>query len=92
MNQTEQGSDAGFSNKHGEPMAAKEYDGDRECPYDECENTANWLVETETGTAFFTCERCSRQNRIWVCENELIDADVSQSTIERVENEIGEAL
>lgn len=78
--------------KHGEPAAANEYTGDRECQYEECDTTADWLVETESGTAFFTCNRCSRQNRIWVRENELSESDVSESTIERVNEELDEEL
>jgi hypothetical protein len=74
------------------PMAAERYHGDRECPYQKCENTADWLVEAESGTAFFRCDRCSRQNRIYVRENELLRADVRASTIERVDSEIEEDL
>lgn len=75
-----------------EPMAAERYKGDRECPYEGCENTADWFVEGERGTAFFCCDECSRQNRIWVRENELLRADVRESTIRRVDSELEENL
>lgn len=75
-----------------EPLAAERYHGDRECPYEECDNTADWMVEAESGTAFFTCEKCSRMNRIWVRENDLTKNDVRDSTIERVDSKIDEDL
>lgn len=81
-----------FVAEHGEPMAANDYDGDRACPYENCENTADWLVMTDRNVAFFTCEECSRQNRIWVRENELLESDVDERLLQQVGEEIGEEL
>lgn len=64
-----------------EPVAASRYDGGHDCMYEDCDETADWLVDCKTsgytgGKAFFCCQPCSRKNRIYAKENELYKADV----------------
>lgn len=70
-----------------EPVAASRYNGDHDCQYEDCDETADWLIDCKStgytgGRAFFCCQPCSRKNRIYAKENELneleVDADLAE--------------
>lgn len=66
-----------------EPVAASRYGGGFECQYDDCEETADWLIDCKAsgytgGKAFFCCQSCSQTNRIWAKENELDHYEVDE--------------
>lgn len=64
-----------------EPVAAERVD-DGTCSYADCEHDADYRVEWEAApdireTALI-CEDCSRTKRVWVVENDLLDAEVRE--------------
>lgn len=66
-----------------QPAAASRYDGDRECAFDDCERTADWLIDCKAagytgGKAFFCCQPCSESNRIYAKENGLNGYEVDE--------------
>lgn len=58
-----------------EPTAAERVDGG-DCSYEDCENDAEYRVEWERQTTVLMCDNCSRTNRIWVVENDLLAVDI----------------
>lgn len=44
-----------------------------ECSYPECDSEADYEVEVERSVTTLMCDSCSRENRIWVKENGLLD-------------------
>ena len=80
-----------------EPEAAAEYNGDRECQYGECDNTAEWVVEWSEISGGYTggkvclcCEDCSRKNLIHVRPNELYKVSITDDGIECLPEDIVE--
>ncbi|AUX09318.1 hypothetical protein AArcSl_1689 [Halalkaliarchaeum desulfuricum] len=57
-----------------EPVSAEGYDGDRGCAYEGCRNTADYVVHFSNGTESLVCERCSLDNRLYVKQNDLLEA------------------
>lgn len=66
-----------------EPVAAERIDDGRECGY-ECDSEAEFLVEVRadggTRDTFACCQSCSRRNRIYAVENELIESEIQSET------------
>lgn len=67
-----------------EAVAAEEYDGDQECDYS-CGSVGEYSVELRLGTAStieLSCNDCSQQHRLWVEENGLLAADISEEVLD----------
>ncbi len=63
-----------------EAVAAEEYDGEEECDYG-CGSTAEYCVELRLNlrsTTSLMCDRCSQVHKIWVVENDLLQAPVDR--------------
>ena len=78
---TEQCSTGSAVNVDIEPTAAEQVD-EGECDYRDCNNTADYRVQIEAvgsraATTVLMCDDCSRQNHIWVRENELLRREVT---------------
>mgnify|MGYP000079442429 CR=1 FL=1 len=60
-----------------EAMAAETVDSG-ECGYNDCNSEADYRVQLDDDnrTTFLCCDDCSRENHIWVRENELLDNEV----------------
>ena len=59
-----------------EPIAADEETGDEDCRFDGCERGADYRVQWDNGLIMFCCQPCSKQNRIYAKENDLLEAEV----------------
>jgi hypothetical protein len=67
-----------------EPVAATECVNDEECSYENCDEPADYCVEFrqqdgDESAVVAICDGCSQTNRIWVCENELLNCEVSRN-------------
>jgi hypothetical protein len=53
------------------------HDGTEPCSYD-CDNQADYQVRVSDGAyfaEFYACDRCSRQNKLWIKENDCLKTD-----------------
>jgi uncharacterized OB-fold protein len=93
---TPPGDDPGMAVMGYEPVAAAQYDGDRECQYD-CENEADFVVEWSApqytgGKTSLVCETCSRMETVHVVGNNLTRHELSWRAIGALPERIVDAL
>lgn len=58
-------------------LTAAERVSEGECQYRGCDAQADYRVEVGRNTTFLCCQECSRKNRIYAKENDLLDIEVT---------------
>ncbi|WP_338906499.1 hypothetical protein [Salinibaculum marinum] len=59
-----------------EPVAADEEVDDEDCAYEVCDSAADYRVQLENDYLFYCCQECSRRNRVYARENDLLENKV----------------